>query len=120
MTLEQRITALATEIGLDIKQLLNTPPGSFSITTVEIDLGNVGKDSGDFQITGLSGLPIGNPVLIMQAPAPYTGKGDLADEGEEMVLCNGYVLDASTIQVYWSSVNQSSLNGNIKFMYKIL
>ncbi len=120
MNLEQRISALATAVGLDIKQLLNTPPGSFSMTTVEVDLGAIAQDSGSFQITGLSGLTIGASVLIMQAPGPYTGKGDLADEAEEMVMANAYVLNANTIQAYWSGINNASISGNIKFMYKIL
>jgi hypothetical protein len=93
---------------------------SFSMTLIEINLGNIAQDSGSFKITGLSDLIIDSPVMIIQAPGPYTGKGDLADESEEMILANGYVIDATTIQVYWSGINQSCLIGNVKFLYKIL
>jgi len=101
-----------------LEQLLNAPAGSLSFSTIEKNLGVKATYSGSFDITGLAGLTPGDPVLIQQATGPYTGKGTLADESEDMVIANGYVLDAATIRVYWQAV-KSPVIGNIKFNYSI-
>jgi len=101
-----------------LEQLLNAPAGSLSLITIEKNLGAKATYSGSFDITGLAGLTPGDPVLIQQATGPYTGKGTLADESEDMVIANGNVLDAATIRVYWQAV-KSPVMGNIKFNYSI-
>jgi len=92
--------------------------GSTTFTTIEKNLGAIARYQGEFAIVG-SGFSVGRPVLISQASGPYTGKGTLADEAADMVICNGYVLDASTIRVFWQAL-RSPLKGNIKFNYAIL
>lgn len=94
----------------------------FGLTTSEIDvtLNALGPAySGTFDITGLSGLVTGKPVLVFQAAGPYTGKGDREDEAEmDLVTATGYVLNATIIRVYWTTpVSNGPISGNIKFNY---
>lgn len=96
------------------------PPagGALTLTVVEKDLGATPVDAGSFDITGLAGLTAGKPVLVQQAAGPYTGKGDLADEAEmDLVLATGYVVDATTIRVFWNS--RGRVAGNVKFQYAV-
>lgn len=95
--------------------------GSFSLTTVEKDLGSIPRYSGTFDITGLSGLTPDAPVLIVQAAGPYTGKGDRQDEAEmDLATATGYVVDANTIRVYWTCASGNGpLAGNVKFNYVV-
>ena len=92
--------------------------GGLSLTEVEVDLGSTPLTSGSFQITGLSGLPVDEPVLIRQGLGPYTGKGTLADEFEMDTLnVAGKVASASAIQCYWTT--DSLVRGNFKFLYAV-
>ena len=92
--------------------------GGLSLTEVEVDLGSTPRTSGSFQITGLSGLPVDEPVLIRQGLGPYTGKGTLADEFEMDTLnVAGKVASASAIQCYWTT--DSLVRGNFKFLYAV-
>jgi hypothetical protein len=87
-------------------------------TVVEKDLGSTPVLGGTFDITGLSGLTTGKPVLIQQAVGPYTGKGPDEDEAElEQLTVTGYVLDATTIRCFWST--QWPVIGNFKFQYLV-
>lgn len=100
-------------------QLIGPAAGSSStvFASVEKDLGQA-KMSGSFQITGLSGLSVGKPVLINQAAGPYTGKGTLADEAEmDHVSVSGIVTSTSVITAYWNS--PTFVSGNFKFNYLI-
>jgi hypothetical protein len=90
----------------------------FNLTEVEKNLGSIPAWSGSFQITGLSGLTPDAPVMITQSNGPYTGKGSLADEAEEQVSVSGKVLNTTTIQCYWESVN-GPIAGNVKFLYAV-
>jgi hypothetical protein len=90
------------------------------LTVVEKSLGSapVARRSGSFQVTGLAGLTAGKPVTFLQAQGPYTGKGTRADEAEmDAVRCSAYVLDATTIQVYWET--GCRVRGNVKFAYLV-
>lgn len=90
-----------------------------TLSTVEKDLGSLPRNAGTFDITGLSGLTPAKPVLVQQAAGPYTGKGTLADEAEmDMVSATGYVVDATTIRVYWNLLT-SFIVGNVKFNYTV-
>lgn len=92
----------------------------FSFITVEVDMGGEPKEAGTFDITGLSGLTAGKQVLISQAAAAYTGKGDLTDEAEfELATATAYVFDATTIRVYWRAGRDSHLAGNVKWNYAV-
>lgn len=92
--------------------------GSFTMTTVEIDLGTTPKKAGKFQITGLSGLTPGKVVLVQQAALPYTGKGTLSDESEmDIISVDGVVLDSTTIQCYWTC--STFIKGNVKLNYVV-
>jgi hypothetical protein len=78
--------------------------GGLSLTTYQANLGSVASNGGTFDITGLSGLTPGANVLIQHLAVAATGKGDLRDEIEmDAVIASGYVLNSSTIRVYWRS-----------------
>lgn len=114
MELQARISALALAIGLDIKNLQNSV--AKPVYTIEKDLGYPSKSSGSFLITGLSGLTMNNQIVVSQAAGFYTGKGD--DEIEmDALVCSGYVVDSSTIKVYYNS--RHLVGGNFKFNYII-
>jgi hypothetical protein len=92
-----------------------------TLTEVEVNMGSTPVYSGNFQITGLTGLTANKQVLIQQKAAPYTGKGTLYDESEmDQVLANGYVLNSTTIQAFWVSAHGNGpVAGNIKFGYAV-
>lgn len=93
---------------------------SLSIGTAEVNLVAApdARRNGHVQITGLVGLPIGKPVLVTQAPGPYTGKGTRADEAEmDGLTFVGKILNANTIDLYWGSVRR--VRGNYKVNYLI-
>jgi len=100
-------------------QVFNPP--RLSLVTIERDMGSAPLWSGTFDITGLSGLTVGRPVLIFQAAGPYTNKGDRQDEAEmDLVTATGYVVDATTIRVYWTvQPYNGPVAGNIKFAYVV-
>lgn len=94
-----------------------SPP---SLSGVELSLGGQDKKArnGNFQITGLTGLSVGKPVLVSQALGPYTGKGTRLDEAEmDSIVASGKVISSSVIQCYWSS--RTIVKGNIKFNYMV-
>jgi len=95
--------------------------GGLTLTVVEKDLGALPLYGGSFDITGLSGLTPGKPVLIQQAAGPYTGKGDRQDEAEmDQAAATGYVVDANTIRSYWTTpASNGPLAGNVKFQYAV-
>lgn len=89
--------------------------GSPVITTVEVSLGSVPRRAGRFTISGI-GLTVDKPVMIQQANGPYTSKGTRADEAEmDQVTASGKVLDATTIECFWTSPTR--VKGNFKFDY---
>lgn len=105
--------------GNIVSKSLANEAGAVGITTVEVDLTGSGAAvrAGSFQITG-TGFTPGKMVIISQAPGPYTGKGTLADEAEcDPITVSGYVLNATTIQCYWSC--PFVVRGNFKFNYFI-
>lgn len=84
------------------------------VTTVEVNLGAKPVPNGSFTIAG--SFTVGKPVMITQAPGPYTGKGTLTDEIEmDQVNVTGYVLNGTTIKCNWGS--NTRLYGNVKFNY---
>lgn len=95
------------------------PAGASSFTTVEKDLGALPRYSGTFDLPGLNGLTPTKPVMVQQAAAAYTGKGTLTDEAEmDQLSLTGFVLDASTIRVYWTvPIHNGPVAGNFKFDY---
>ena len=91
------------------------PPVAF--TEVEVDLGTVAKNAGQFTIAG-AGMTPARPVLIFKAVGPYTGKGTLADEAEmDLISVTASVTSATEITAYWQSAGPVS--GNVKFNYVI-
>jgi hypothetical protein len=101
-----------------VTKITNVAAGSVSVTTAEVNISTIAKNSGSFQITGLSGLTPNKQVIISQAAGPYTGKGNMADETEmDSVAVNGYVLNSTTIICYWNSATKVA--GNFKFNYFI-
>jgi hypothetical protein len=101
---EADVTNLVTDLAAKVECNLATIPAT--------------RRSGHIQITGLSGLTAGKPVLVQQAQGPYTGKGTRADEADmDAILVNGQVLNATTIDLFWSSRTQ--VHGKFKFNYVI-
>jgi hypothetical protein len=92
--------------------------GASPAVTVEINLGTPAKRSGKF-IIAVSGQTAGKPVLIWQAPGPYTGKGFAgADEAEmDVIEASASVTSATTITAFWRC--RTRVRGNIKFHYQI-
>jgi hypothetical protein len=110
-------TVASTDVQAAIAEVASEAAG-FNLTEVEVDLGSSLQTSGNFVISGLSGLNTGDPVLVRQAVGPYTNKGTLADEFEmDTVNVAGKVASASTIQCYWST--DSVVRGNFKFLYVV-
>lgn len=92
--------------------------GGLTLTEIEKDLGSVARRSGSFDITGLAGLTVGKQVLVVQKAGPYTGKGTRQDEAEmDQANATGYVVDANTIRVYWTS--SGPMMSNVKFGYAV-
>lgn len=91
--------------------------GGLTLTAVTVDLG-VAHRSGTFDITGLSGLTAGKPVLIKQLASAIPSKGDARDEFEmDAISLTGYVVDASTIRCYWNATGV--VVGNYNFGYAV-
>lgn len=91
-----------------------------TISTAEVNLVAApnARRNGHVQITGLAGLTIGKPVIVTQAPGPYTGKGTRVDEAEmDAVQFIGNVLSATVIDLYWQAVHM--VRGNFKVNYLV-
>lgn len=112
-------TIAATDVQSAIAEVASeASSGGLSLTEIEVDLGSPAMRSGSFQITGLSGLSAGRPVLITQSNGPYTGKGNLADEAEmDQVSVTGKTTSTTAIQCYWTS--SAPVLGNFKFAYVV-
>lgn len=107
-----RITSVA---GLSPVNMVNGVL-TFSPDLIEVNLCTAPQRSGHFDITGLTGLTAGKPVMIQQAVGPYTGKGSLADEAEmDQVLVAASVFNATTVRAYW--VSTGLVIGHFKFTY---
>jgi len=94
------------------------PPGNgVAWTTVSVDLGS-GRMSGTFDVTGLGGLTAGKPVNVMQTAGAIASKGNARDEFEmDPIIATGYVVDPSTIRVYWSA--PMIVVGTYEFAYRV-
>jgi hypothetical protein len=91
--------------------------GSFTFTTVEVDLGSNPRSAGTFTIAGA--FTAAKPVLITQAAGAYTGKGTLEDEAEmDPITATGFTADAATIRAYWHA-SHGPVQGNVKFNYAV-
>lgn len=94
--------------------------GAPTFTQAEVSLGAApnARRSGKVQITGLSGLTIGKPVMVSQAAVAPTGKGTRADESEMDDLdIAAIVSSATTIDLYWKSDRR--VRGNYKLNYLV-
>lgn len=84
-----------------------TAEGGGSVTNdyfYEVDLGNTGRYGGYVDVTGFSGLTVGNPCEVEHVAYPITGKGTLADENEmDAIECTGYNYAADTVRVFYNS-----------------
>lgn len=106
--------------GIQGVQGIQGPAGASGVTWTMIDvtLCSVARYAGSFEITGLAGLTIGKPVMVMQLPGPYVNKGTLADEAElGMVNASGFVSAADKIAVVWQSA--SMMMGSVKLAYAV-
>jgi hypothetical protein len=91
--------------------------GGLTLTAIVKDLG-AARSAGSFDVTGLAGLTAGKPVLVIQTAAAVASKGDARDEAElDQVKATGYVVDATTIRVYWQA--PSVVVGDVAFGYAV-
>jgi hypothetical protein len=81
-----------------------------------VNLGTVPLWSGTFNITGLSGLTIGDHVLVTRGIGAGGVSGEPEDEAQESVAAAGKVTSATTIMVQWESVN-GPIAGTRRFLY---
>jgi hypothetical protein len=113
------ITAPVT--GTSIFAYYNVSAGGggagITLTTVEVNLGTVLRNSGMFSIT-TTGLTASKAVAISQAVGPYTGKGTLADETEmDILTVTGITTSTTNINCYWNCT--TFVKGNYKFNYVV-
>jgi Collagen triple helix repeat (20 copies) len=93
--------------------------GGLTLTPFTQDLG-AARRSGTFDITGLAGLTVDKPVLVIQTKAPISSKGDARDEPEmDMIVADGYVLSTTSIRVDWFSAAGSVVVGIYAFAYAV-
>lgn len=91
--------------------------GGLTLTAFSQDLG-ADRNSGTFDITGLSGLTPDKPVLVVQTAAPIASKGNARDEPEmDLISLTGYVVDSATIRVYWRA--PGIVVGTYEFAYAV-
>lgn len=77
--------------------------GSTAFTAFTQDLG-AARQGGTFDLTGLSGLTIDKPVMIMQTSAAIASKGNARDEPEmDHIAITGHVKSATEIRCYWNA-----------------
>jgi hypothetical protein len=89
------------------------------MTAFTQDLG-AAKRAGTFDLTGLSGLTAEKVATIVQTAAAIASKGDARDEFElDPIVLTGYVVDASTIRAYWSTVSGAPAVGTYAFGYMV-
>lgn len=83
------------------------------------DLGS-SASSGTFDLTGLSGLTPGKNVLVSQTAQAIPSKGNARDEFElDDIQATGYVVDATTIRVYWNAHGRIVV-GDYAFSYTVM
>lgn len=85
--------------------------GAGLISSVDVNLGTVPLWSGTFDITGLSGLTIGDAVLVTRGIDPT-----IPDEAQESVGAAGVVISATTIRVQWEGIG-GPMAGTRRFYY---
>lgn len=73
--------------------------------------------AGEFDLEILETVTIDDVFDVKQVAGNYTNKGDLKDESNEMILCNGIAKTANIITVFWQSLG-GPIVGNFKFYYK--
>lgn len=94
-----------------------TKPPVF-INSIEVDLGNIAKHSGSFNVSG-GPFTAAKQVVILQAAGPYSNKGTREDEAEMDVLSVvAYVLNATTLKAFWNCAPKGGpVKGAFKFGY---
>lgn len=106
--------------GIDSNSGLSMSTGIlvFAPNIVEINLGTHPYYSGHFDISGLSGLTIGDTALVWQVPGPYTGKSPIGDDAEwDSINPSGRATSTSNIHCYWTA--NGPVSGNFKFAFQI-
>lgn len=73
--------------------------GASAISSVAVNLGATPLWSGSFDITGLSGLTLNQPVMVTCGVDTT-----IPDESEEQLACSGIATSATTIRVYFESI----------------
>jgi hypothetical protein len=85
------------------------------LTDFTQDLGEAER-SGTFNVTGLSGLTVGENVLVVQTKQAIASKGDATDEPEmDLIRATGIVISATTFAVSW--LCESVVVGTYAFAY---
>jgi hypothetical protein len=85
------------------------------LTDFTQDLGEAER-SGTFNVTGLSGLTVGENVLVVQTKQAIASKGNATDEPEmDLIRATGIVISATTFAVSW--LCESVVVGTYAFAY---
>jgi hypothetical protein len=83
-----------------------------AVELATITLGTAPRDGGSFQITGLSGLTVNDPVLVQLAVSTTD-----PTESEEQISISGIVTSATVITCYWQSTDGTPKFGTRTVMF---
>lgn len=86
--------------------------GGLTLTQVVKSLGTKPATDGKFDITGLSGLTVGKPVLVIDATGPGSNKDD------DKVTAYGEVISTTSIRVWWRT-DKVGVSGSHTFYYAV-
>lgn len=88
--------------------------GSGVLATTTVNLGSTLTMSGNFQITGLSGLTLNDPVPVFLAVSTTD-----PTEAEEQISISGIATSTSVVTCYWQSVDGTPKSGNKLVSYLV-
>lgn len=84
----------------------------------EADLGDEAVMEGSFTIMDAD-ITADSQVVVLQAAAPYTGKGTLPDEALMDQVMAFAVPGSGSATVYWRALSYARLKGFVRFDYTV-
>lgn len=102
----------------NVNTLITTVAGLGGLSLTNF-IQNIGPGtSGNFTLTGLSGLTADKDVIAVQTAQPIPSKGGARDEFEmDNIELTGYVVDATSIKFYWNA--SGIVGGDYAFAYQV-
>lgn len=88
--------------------------GSGVVATATINLGSTPALTGSFQITGLTGLTLNDPVPVFLAVDSTN-----PTEAEEQIAISGIATSTTVVTCYWQSVDGTPKSGSRKVNYMV-